>query len=84
MNDRKDDKGRESIINPKIKDTEINIATINVRGINKAGSREEIEQWMKEKNVKIAALQETKTTHNTRECRKNYTFYFSGQKQEEK
>ena len=57
----------------------IKVATINVRGINKAGKREEIETWMKKNNVQIVALQETRIKTNSRESRKEFTWYFSGE-----
>ena len=63
---------------PKIGST-WKMATINVRGMITAGKREEIEKWMKENNIVIAVIQETRIKHNTREARKNYTWYFSGE-----
>ena len=39
----------------------VHIATLNVRGTNKMGKREEVEDWMKAKNISILALQETKS-----------------------
>ena len=50
---------------------EIHIATINNRGTNKVWKREEVEDWMKSKNISILALQETKSQHSKRENRKD-------------
>ena len=36
---------------------EIHIATLNIRGTNKLGKREEVEDWMKNHNISILALQ---------------------------
>ena len=57
---------------------EIHIATLNIRCTNKLGKREEVEDWMKSKNIGILALQETKSPHSKRETRKDYIWYFSG------
>ena len=57
---------------------EIHIATLSIRGTNKLGKREEVEEWMESKNISILALQETKSPHSKRETRKDYTWYFSG------
>ena len=46
-------------------------ATINVRGTKIQRKREEIEKWMKDNEIMIAAIQETRAEHNTRETRKN-------------
>jgi hypothetical protein len=51
---------------------EIHIATLNIRGSNKLGKREEVEDWMKANNISILALQETKSPHSKRETRKDY------------
>ena len=56
---------------------EIRIATLNIRGTNKLGKREEVEDWMKSNNISILALQETKSPHSKRETRKDYVWYFS-------
>ena len=61
---------------------EIHIATLNIRGTNKMGKREEVEDWMKSNNISILALQETKSPHNKRETRKDYVWYFSGNGQD--
>ena len=58
--------------------TELRIATLNIRGTNKLGVREEVDQWMKDNNIGILAIQETKSAQNKRENRKDYTWYFSG------
>ena len=57
------------------------IATMNVEGCMKMGKREEIEQYMKRNEIKIMALQETRVRNNTREARKEYTWFFSGERQ---
>jgi exonuclease III len=54
------------------------IATLSIRGTNKQGVREEVENWMTENNISIVALQETKSPQSKRETRKNYTWCFSG------
>ena len=61
---------------------EIHIATLNIRGTNKLGKREETEDWMKKQDISILALQETKSGHSKRETRKDYTWYFSGNGEE--
>ena len=61
------------------------IATINVRGTaerggtKSIGKRDEVEEWMKTNDVVIALIQETRNELNTRESRKEYTWYFSGE-----
>ena len=59
--------------------TKFKIATLNIRGTKKLGVRNEIEKWMKSKDIKILALQETRVNQNTRESRKQYTWFFSGE-----
>ena len=56
-----------------------NIATLNIRGTKKAGVRDEVEQWMKKRDIMILGLQETHCKQNTRETRKQYTWFFSGE-----
>ena len=56
-----------------------NIATLNIRGTKKAGVRDEVEQWMKRKDIMILGLQEKHSKQNTRETRKQYTWFFSGE-----
>ena len=58
-----------------------NIATINIRGAKRKGAREEVEQWMKQKDISIAMIQETRIGTNSRESRNEYTWFFSGEKQ---
>ena len=41
--------------------------------------RNEVENWMKRQNVMIVGLQETHSANNTRESRKQYTWFFSGE-----
>lgn len=60
------------------------LASLSIQGVNQAGKREEVEQWMEEANIDIMVLQETRTKHNTRENRKHYTWYFSGEGGREK
>ena len=55
------------------------IATINMRGAKKQGKREEIETWMKANQIDIAHLQETRLGENSREARKEFTWFFSGE-----
>ena len=59
-------------------DENITIGTLNCWGLMKSGKREEIEHYMKKRNIKILVLQETKINISCMEQRKNYTFYFSG------
>ena len=59
--------------------TNYNIATLNIRGTKKPGVRDEVEKWMTSRNIKILCLQETRTKENTRETRKKYTWFFSGE-----
>ena len=55
------------------------IATLNARGTNKPGTREEIEQWMKDHDIRILLVQETRGKHNSREARKTHTWFFSSE-----
>eukprot|EP00959_Pyramimonas_sp_CCMP1952_P366093 7667383-Pyramimonas_sp.AAC.1 len=59
--------------------TALGIATLNARGVRQAGKREEIESWMKAKNIHILALQETHIAQNSKESRNEYTWLFSGE-----
>ena len=43
--------------------------------------REEIENWMKKNEIDVLTIQETRIGSNTREIRKKYTWYFSGENQ---
>ena len=52
----------------------------NVQGIKKLGKRELIEEWMGNKGIKIAGIQETHQTINSVENRKNYKWFHSGEK----
>ena len=54
------------------------IATINVKGLKRLGMREMKEYWMKKNNIDILVLQETQIKQNTKENRKDHTWYFSG------
>ena len=57
-------------------------ATLNARGVNRAGKREEIERWMKDHHIAALGLQETNTKMNTKEVRKKYTCFFSGERKD--
>ena len=59
--------------------TEIWIATLNMRGSMKSGKREEIEIWMKERQIAVLAIQETHVGTNSKETHKEHTWYFSGE-----
>ncbi len=52
-----------------------------MRGAKRKGAREEIETWMKHKDIKIAMIQETRIGTNSRESRKDYTWFLSGENQ---
>ena len=58
------------------------IATFNIKGVMEKGKRQQIENYMKKNNIKILALQETYIKQNTKEARKEYTWYFSGENQQ--
>ena len=57
----------------------LTIGSFNVCGMRQAAKREMLEIWMEEKGVKICALQETRTRQNSREVRKRFTWFFSGE-----
>ena len=54
-------------------------ATLNIRGVNKPGVREEIDIWMSKNEIDILCLQETRNNQNSRETMNNYTWFFSGE-----
>ena len=54
------------------------IAYADVHGIEQAGKREIIQQWMKENGILILFMQETHIGLNVRETKKEYTWFFSG------
>ena len=56
-----------------------NIATLEIRGTKKPGVRDEVEKWMTKHNKMILGLTETRGNQNTRETRKQYTWFFSGE-----
>lgn len=56
----------------------IKIASINIQTIKEAGKRKDIEQWVKRTGINIVALQETKANNNSKETRKEYTWFFGG------
>ncbi len=60
------------------------ISTINIRGVKKPGIRDEVEKWMKKNGIMIAGIQETRSNINSRETRKEYTWFFSGEGGREK
>ena len=59
-----------------------NIASLNVRGIRKLGKRQDIENYMTNKQIPIMCIQETHNGGNAREIRKQYSWYFSGGEEE--
>ncbi len=54
------------------------IATLIVCGLMRPGKREEVDTWMKLKDITIVLLQETRIGEDSRESRGEYTWYFSG------
>ena len=56
----------------------IRIATLNLRGLKQVGKREEVERWMDQHSIDILAAQETHTSQNSREKRKDYTWFMNG------
>ena len=59
-------------------ETEITCSTVNIRGMKRAGKREEVEQYMRRQQIKLLLLQETHINCNARESRKHFTWFFSG------
>ena len=57
----------------------MNIAALSIRGLRVSGKTEEIERWMKAEEIHILCIQEARIQQNTRETRKEYTWYFSGE-----
>ena len=55
------------------------MATLNARSLKKPGMREEIEKWMKENEIMVLALQDTRIEQNQKEARGAYTWYMSGE-----
>ena len=55
------------------------LATHNICTALAAGKREMIEIWMKEKDVMLLGIQETRIKTNTKESRKEFTWFFSGE-----
>ena len=45
----------------------------------KLGVRDEVETWMRKRDIMILGLTETRSKQNTRESRKQYTWFFSGE-----
>lgn len=60
--------------------TKFKSASLNIRDINKVRVREEIQKWMKQEHVKIVCLRETRAKQNTRETKKDYTWFFGGER----
>ena len=56
-----------------------NIATLNVRGLNKPGRYDEVEKWILENDIDILCLQETKIASNQVVSRTRYTWHLSGE-----
>ena len=50
---------------------------MNMVTAKESGKREMVEKWMKEHEVVILAIQETKINQNIKEARKEYTWFFS-------
>ena len=59
-------------------ETNENIATLNLRGLKQVGKREEVEMWMNKQNIDIPCAQETHAALNSKETRKEYTWYLNG------
>ena len=62
---------------PKAQNREFRIASFNVRGMNFISARQHITYVMKEHNVNIAALFETRINYTGKETHADYCFYFS-------
>ena len=58
--------------------TELNMASLNIKGTCNMDSRKEITKWLEQREIKILALQETHNPNNTTEKHGNYTWFFSG------
>ena len=56
----------------------IKFATLNIRGIKKAGQRKEIEDYMWSKGIDIMTLHETHSSGTQQENHRWYSWYFSG------
>ena len=56
------------------------IASFNIRGTHKSGVRDETEKWMKKDSINTLGLQETRANQNTRETRKQYTWFSSSER----
>ena len=57
----------------------LKVGTINTQGMKIPAKREEIEQWMSDRDVTVLGLHETHIAQNTRESRSDYTWFFSGE-----
>ena len=57
---------------------ELRVATLNIRGLKHTGKREEVEKLMNQNATDIMCLQETHTAMNSKEKRKDYTWYLNG------
>ena len=58
----------------------LRVATLNVRGVNKAGKREEVEKWMQKHRLYILALQDGHVKLDAKESRQHFAWYFSDEK----
>ena len=59
-----------NIFKQQYKNMDIKVATWNITTLAKLGQRQEIERYKKNNKIDIIGLQETKTRHNSQECRK--------------
>ncbi len=68
--------------NPQLKirlGKKFKMATLSTRSLKKPGMREEIEKWMKENEIMVLAIQDTRIKQNQKEARGAYTWYMSGE-----
>eukprot|EP00973_Karenia_brevis_P013687 1856474-Karenia_brevis.AAC.1 len=59
--------------------TKLRIGTLNITTLAALGQRQALDKWMRFSSTDILGLQETKQQHNSKEQRRNYTIYYSGQ-----
>ena len=64
------------------KQQKLRMATINCKGINEIGKRQQIKQWMQDKKIDIAFLQETKVKEQTHETGDTHTIYLASDPKE--
>ena len=72
--------GKPTRQHKRMKTTEFNIATWNVRSVLLAGKMEEIADELKKYYIQIRALQEVRWPHDGWIEKKNYTLLYSGLK----